>query len=654
MAERGEEIVALARMAGLADRWRDADGVAQQTSDADLAAVLDALGYPASTGAERRASQERLAAERDALPVRLTGDVGQPVVLPGRLAAAGAADLLLENGAHEPVSINAGRVPAIAEPGYHRLLVAGHEVELAVAPARCHMLEGRAAWGPAVQIPSLRGAGPFGDFEALGAAAERFADAGADLVAISPVHALLPGLGEDYSPYAPSSRLFLNTAFATPPRGEGGDAMIDWEVAVPAASDELRQAAAQLSDSERASLRSDADRSPGLLRHALFNALFLHHGSSSWRNWPREHQDPAGAAVAAFARAKPELIDVHLLGQRLASQKLRAVQDGCRRGGMRIGLLADLAVGVDPDGSDVWSEPEAFLDRLTIGAPPDPLGPTGQNWGLTTFSPSGLRRAGFAPWIALIRAALRHAGGVRIDHAFGLQRLWVIPQGEGSHRGAYLSYPFSDLLRILTLESHRHRGIVIAEDLGTTPAGFRERIEERAIPGMRVLWFERLGDGFAPSAAYPACSVAMTGTHDTPTVAGWWAGRDLEWVGAIDPLRVTPETIAARASDRARLWKAIGDGPQPDPAAPERVIDAAIAHVAAASSQLRIVPLEDLIGAREQPNMPGTIHEHPNWRQRMPARVDDLLKRPDVAARVKCLSEKAGACGIDAGPAPAT
>jgi 4-alpha-glucanotransferase len=316
---------------------------------------------------------------------------------------------------------------------------------------------------------------------------------------------------------------------------------------------------------------------------------------------------------------------------------------------MDIGLIADLAVGVHLAGSDTWALRDAMLGGLTIGAPPDPLGPMGQNWCITGFSPAGLRTSGYRPWLEMVRSALRSAGGLRIDHAFGLARLWVIPEGAPSSQGAYLAYPFLDLLRLLTLEAHRDSALIIAEDLGTAPFGFTQAVAQRNMLGMRVLWFERAGDGgFIGAHDYPANAVAMTGTHDTPTLAGWWSGGDLGWADRLGRLPHGVDLAGAKAIrdwDRGLLWSTIGGGggggarPAPGDTAP--LVDAAIAHVARTPAALVVVPLEDLLGEVEQPNLPGTTHEHPNWQRRLPAPMDDLLDRAACKSRLESLSARA-------------
>ncbi len=312
---------------------------------------------------------------------------------------------------------------------------------------------------------------------------------------------------------------------------------------------------------------------------------------------------------------------------------------------MRIGLLADLAVGMSTAGSQAWAGQLDTLMNLEIGAPPDLYNAKGQNWGLTTFSPRVLAAEGFSSFLATLRAALRHAGGLRIDHAMGLLRLWVIPRGADPRAGAYLSYPVKDLLRLTALEAHRHNAIIIGEDLGTVPPGFRDSMAETGIYGMRVLWFERAGRRFKAAETWDVAAAAMTSTHDLPTVAGWWRGADIEsraQAGLIED--VTPER-QKRVNERRSLWHsfrranaATGEEPQPDDA--PRAVDAAIKYVAAAASEIALLPLEDALALEEQPNVPGTIDEFPNWRRRYPADASELLSAPEVEKRVRALAQR--------------
>jgi 4-alpha-glucanotransferase len=643
---------ALAKAAGVTRLWQDADSKDQVVPDAALATVLGALGYPAASEAQARASLAALEAEARQAPAFLSVDVGDTQALPDALAHARTAELQLEDGSSRSLAFDGGILPAIAEPGYHRLRIGGHELVLAVAPKRCLLpaeLPGVGKgklWGTAIQIPSLHDRpSAYGDFGDLRSALRLFAERGADAVAISPVHAPAAGQSKSFAPYSPSSRLFLNPAFADVPdvtQTNGGE-LIDWPVGLSSRQQALRDAYGVLSAGQRAEVQAWAQaQGPALQRQALFDALSLRLAGAGWRDWPPELHDPEGAAATRFAADHADEIDFQVFTQWLADRSLAAVQHEAKSSGMAVGLIADLAVGIDPGGSDAWNLQGAMLEGLTIGAPPDPLGPLGQNWGLTSFSPRGLRQSAFAPWIATIRTALRHAGGIRIDHAFGLARLWVVPQGAAASEGAYLAYPFEDLLRILAIESHRAGAVIVGEDLGTRPPGFVEPVVTRGMLGMRVLWFERDEDGaFIPAEDFPEQALAMTGTHDVATVAGWWRGRDLEWNrrlgrGGGD----WQDEEKRRMADRKALWSTIGNGaampPQNDPAP---VVEAALRHLGGTASALTIVPLEDLLALDEQPNLPGTIDEHPNWRRRLSGPLADLLAEPATARRISALVE---------------
>jgi len=301
---------------------------------------------------------------------------------------------------------------------------------------------------------------------------------------------------------------------------------------------------------------------------------------------------------------------------------------------------------MDSSGSHAWSRQSDILVGLEVGAPPDLFNARGQNWGLTAFSPRALVADGFAPFIATLRAGMRNAGGLRIDHAMSLTRLWLIPEGAKPDEGAYLAYPLDDLLRLTALESWRHRALVIGEDLGTVPTGFRERLAQTGIDGMRVLWFEQEDGHFRQPDDWDRSAVAMTTTHDLPTVAGWWRGADIETRAALGILgEPTERARRTRRKERAALWRAfraagVASGRQPAAQAPERAIDGALGFIARTPAPLALVPLEDALAVPDQPNMPGTIDEHPNWRRRTPLPVDVLLEEPDVTQRLATIERQ--------------
>jgi 4-alpha-glucanotransferase len=312
---------------------------------------------------------------------------------------------------------------------------------------------------------------------------------------------------------------------------------------------------------------------------------------------------------------------------------------------MRIGLIADLAVGMSGDGSHAWARQSDILVGLSVGAPPDLFNARGQNWGLTTFSPRALVNGGFAPFIDTLRTAMRHAGGLRIDHIMGLMRLWVLPEGVEPDEGAYLAYPLDDLLRLLALESSRHRAIVIGEDLGTVPEGFRDRLADAGIAGMRVLWFERDGKRFTAPRSWPEKTIAMTSTHDLPTVAGWWSGADVMLRRRCNLAPDPAAEQAERTKDRAALWRAFRNakaaaGPQPKPAEASRIADAAVQFIADTPSELALLPMEDALALENQANLPGTVDEYPNWRARYESDATRILDAADVRVRLRPLEKR--------------
>lgn len=681
-----DRLALLAEQAGVDVHWRDALDRPQAVPADTLRAVLRALGLPADNADDVEESLRRLESERSggSVPRMITADVGAPIEVPA--AARGRAWKLLGEDdalvAEGELPSSETRIPGLPAPGYYTLYLDDNEVTVAAAPPRAFGvgdIEGaRRPWGMAVQVSGLRrpGDGGIGDFTALSLCARAAAEKGADALAISPVHALFAAAPERYSPYAPSSRLFLNGLYIDPVQTSGEQTvravidthnlrqelaelewleLIDWPRAARARMTILRSvyewASVDFAHSERFATFRREQGEP-LERHARFEALhadFTAHGRpGGWQGWPAAFHDPASPEVAAFAREHAREVGFHAWLQWLAAQGLTAAQKAARDAGMKIGLIADLAVGADSGGSHAWAHQAEMLKGLSVGAPPDALNRLGQDWGLTTFSPRGLRETGFRGFIGMLRAALAYSGGVRIDHILGLKRLWMVPHGAGATEGAYVRYPLQDLLRLIALESHLHRAVVIGEDLGTVPADFRQAIGEKNVLGIRVLWFERAADqGFISPREWPVTAMATTSTHDIPTVAGWWSGRDIEWrkrTGLDDP---AVDEAAQREVDRHRLWSAMyasnsayneESPPAPDDISP--VVVAAAKHVSQSSAPIAIFPVEDVLGLHEQPNLPGpTDAIHPNWRRRMPDSSSRLFDGPIAHAVSKAIDQ---------------
>jgi 4-alpha-glucanotransferase len=644
MTDDTDGLDTLAHEAGVMATWRDAHRRDHAVSPDTLRAVLARLRLPADSTAQVRESLQYLRETSRAVPPLLVARAGVAADVP----VTGRVRVTLEDGGVREAT---GAVPVIHVPGYHRLETAHGEHCLAVAPTAAAKLPAGRPWGIAVQLYALRrqGDGGIGDFPALAAFAQAAASHGADAVAISPVHAQFAADPERFSPYSPSSRIMLNALHAAADTGDAAMeslTLVDWPAAGRARMAQFRRAFAR--DREDAALRQfRAEGGDALEAHARFEVLQAHLLGQdpalwSWRAWPAAFRDPQAPAVAAFAADHADDIAFYAWLQMQAARGLQQAQDAARRAGMRIGLVSDLAVGTDGSGSHAWSRQAETLIGLSVGAPPDLLSRDGQDWGLTVFSPHGLRAHGYGAFLEMLRAALRHAGGVRIDHAMGLQRLWVIPEGARAAEGAYLRFPLDDLLGLIALESQRHGAVVLGEDLGTVAEGFQARLEENGVLGMRVLWFERDDTGFRPPATWSTRAAALTTTHDLPTVAGWWCGHDLRLRVAHDLARDPQEEQAERERDRTALWQAMRDsgaaeGAAPAPDDPARVVDAAVAHVAGSACGLALIPIEDILGRVEQPNLPGTIDQHPNWRRRFDGPAASLLDAPDAARRVAAI-----------------
>ena len=514
-------------------------------------------------------------------------------------------------------------------------------------------------WGIACQtygLRSLRNAG-IGDFADIAALAERAAGRGADVLGLSPLHARFRDQPERGCPYAPSSRRWLDPfaialdwaaddlgialpALPTPPTGE----LLDY--AAMAATKEAAFAALFAAFGPEHRLYPDfrdwcLEEGRALENFARFEAIALTLKEQSgaprgWREWPAELRDVGNRAVDAFAGEHRWRVERSAFLQWLARRQLEAVQARALGAGMRIGLYADIAVGVVPDGADVWADPTDVVAGASIGAPPDPFSPTGQNWNVAPLSPLALLTRDMAPLRALLDAVMAPAGAVRIDHAMGLMRLFWIPAGGSPADGAYVSYPLPAMLRTVAEASRAHDCLVIGEDLGTVAPGFREAMTAAGLLSYRVVWFERWESGLykAPSA-YPEAALATVSTHDLATIQGFLVGRDIDWRLAVGQLDAAAATAARaeRAADIRKLADALAHEGLLAGETAEALALALHRYLARTPSALAMVQVEDLEGAIEQPNLPGTIDAHPNWRRRMSGDLETLLEQ-NLARRI--------------------
>ena len=599
---------------------------------------------------------------------------------------AAAQELLMiervddESGVYE---IRAATLPAVPH-GYHRLaLFAGTdpigETLLIVAPSTCYWppaIEGsRRVWGPTTQLYTVRSRRNWGigDFTDLGTLVTEWGRRGADIVGVNPLHALFPDNPGHASPYSPSSRRYLNVQYLDPeaiPDFAECDAaqrhvaspafqrrlawlrsveLVDYAGVAAAKREvlELLYASFRMRHLAPGSKHGQAFRAfqkeggRALRLHALYEAMQEHlRGAdpqiAGWLQWPEAYRDPTQPAVARFQRDHVERAEFYEYLQWNASLQLKAVARKARESGMEVGLYADLAVSVAREGAEVWSEQDFYALEASVGCPPDPLGPAGQDWGLPPLVPHRLAEAAYEPFIQLLRVNMAEPGALRLDHVMGLRRLFWIPRGGKAADGAYLAYPFEDLLGILALESHRNRCLVIGEDLGTVPDEVRHAMFRERILSYKVLIFEREhgGDFKAPQRYEPQALVAAT-THDLPTLAGFWTARDLALRGELGLFANAGQHEAElwnRGEDRNRLLAALareGVAPawtdSPSAAAmPPGLVQAVHAFLARTPCKVLVAQMEDMLGVDTPVNIPGTSTEYPNWRRRLPTNLDDM------------------------------
>lgn len=679
-----EQLEKLAAQAGLSVDWKDANAKPQHVSPEVLRKVLGGLGYPAETEEDVEASLKRLNEESQPAtpPPLMTVDHGKDLDLSSWFAPATAFKLTLEDGSLlEAKLTDKAALPGLATVGYHQLDVGGQQLTVAVAPKTCYSLNMASKkaiardWGLTTQLYYLRreGDGGIGDTQGLEAFVRAAGTRGASAVAISPVHAMFSNDSERYSPYSPSSRLFLNALYAAPGTILGDRAvelaiekagladefkrlesleLIEWPAAAKAKYALLRELYAGFIGSDHPfhedfkSFRQAGGEA--LENHCRFEALRdagdeLGIGGN-WHEWPDQYKNPRNPALDAFAKAHGEEIGFHAFAQWLIARGLERAQTAARSSGMSVGLIGDLAVGADGAGSQAWSRQDELLSSLTVGAPPDILNRSGQSWGISAFSPTGLKRNGFQAFIEMLRANFAHAGGLRIDHVMGLQRLWVVPLGSPASEGAYLNYPLDDMLRLLSLESWRHEAIVLGEDLGTVPEGLHEKLSEREILGMRVLLFEQDDATFKPITKWSRDALATTSTHDLPTLTGWLSELDVDWnkkLGLVDD-DAEQKMRDGRERERKGLITALKQN-YTLPSGGENisakdVIDYSIAYLGHTPAPLVLLPIEDALGIDEQANFPGTIDSHPNWRRRLNGDSGSLLDNADAARRLEILA----------------
>jgi 4-alpha-glucanotransferase len=713
---------ALAAYYGIEESFRDARGAVRTTSRATRHSLLAAMGVTADTDETASMALAELHHKewlRILPPVSVLSQAEifrVPVNLPAQTASV-SWQVRLEEGAEvtgeaafESLALEARAeidgvtretrtlvLPNDLPMGYHRLSIAGHDpADLIISPGQCWLppvIEGgRRLWGVSAQLYLLKSAANWGigDYNDLKRLVAMLAERNADVVGLNPLHAMFLDDPEHASPYSPASRLLLNVL----------NIDVDSVIASCDCADARRRVDSQEFQAELircrgldlldysgvaqlklpilemvfTSLRAAGD-SPDwrkflafrqeagekFERGCLFLALREYWAAQSpaipdWHHWPAQYRDPVCSAVTEFATAHEARVTFHAWLQYVADTQLgEAAHAGAS---MAIGLYRDLAVGADPSGAETWADRGAVVSQAQVGAPPDIYNPQGQDWGLPPYHPVALRERGYRSFIELVRANMRHAGGLRIDHVMALKQLYWVPRGLSPAEGAYVRYPFDDLIGILALESHRNRCLVVGEDLGTVPEGFRERISQANILSYRVLYFEKNDEGFIPPDKYPALSLAVAGSHDLPTLHAWWTGSDLKLK---ENLGLFPHAADARAAtlqrrkDRSEFLaalKALGFASDEDLKV-DGLIRAAHGYLASSASAIAMMQIDDITAEETPVNVPTTSDEHPNWRRRQSLSLEQVEADPRFAALSKIINDKRAA-SVAAANGPAT
>lgn len=581
--------------------------------------------------------------------------------------------------------------------GYHQLHLAGSAVtqKLIITPGRCYQPEAfkqNKQWGIALQLYALRSERNWGigDFTDLATTIKYLAAVGADFIGLNPIHALYPAMPESASPYSPSSRRWLNISYidVTAMPGFTACARSQSLVSAPAFRAELSaqrskdyvdysgvmqlklpvmkslyQWFTELSKTDsktankalaKAFKQFKLDGGDSLQQLALYDALhaYLYQQDSmywGWPNWPEQYRQPQSAEVQQFAKQHKAELDFYCYLQFIAQQQLAQAQQVAKDAGMLLGLYRDLAVGVSEASTEIWANPQLYCRDASVGAPPDPLGPAGQNWGLPPMYPYQLYKQGYQPIIDLLRANMQHAGALRIDHVMALLRLWWVPKtAENAGGGAYVYYPLMDLLGILALESQRHQAVIIGEDLGTVPDGIRELLAEYGVYSYRVFFFETAADGgYISPAHYPQQAMATLTTHDLPTLIGFWHCEDLRLgkeLGLYTDEAQLQGLYAQRHANKQRILDSLHghafQGESILPAHYQRSVEhlgmdttlnyAMQRHLAATSSQLLCLQLEDALQMTQPVNIPGTSSEYPNWRRKLSQPIEQWSQNGDI------------------------
>jgi 4-alpha-glucanotransferase len=563
-------------------------------------------------------------------------------------------------------------------------------LRLIVAPRQCYVptsLEvGRRYWGLALQLYSLAsdrnwGCGDFTDLNQLVEWAGKHL--GASLIGLNPLHAIRNTAPLHTSPYAPYNRLAINELYIDLERlpefygSEDAQAQYrspEFQAKLKALRENRRVDYDAIAQSKRTMLDlayrqflkeaysgTEPNLEPKTARakllerfiqaegeplelYATFQTLeeerrMIQSKTVTWQEWPKQFLSP-GSAVREYGKRHRKRIRFFQYIQWVASEQLNEVRRTAEAAGLPIGIYNDLALGAEGTGAEAWMYQSVMALGADCGAPPDAFAPQGQNWGLPPVNPVALRPTRYELLIQLLRKNMRFGGAIRLDHVMALCRLFWIPKGQSATEGTYVHYPFEDLLAIIALESHRSKTVVIGEDLGTVPDWVRDQLTKARVLSYRVFYFERRGDGSWKSPGeYPQQALAVAGTHDLPTLTGFWSGEDIQLragLGAFPDEAGRRQALEERQRDKERMLAALKqesllpdgmtDDPATVPAMTPALCRAIHAYLARSSAWLVLANLEDGLEEISQTNLPGTVENHPNWRRKYASRMDKLME----------------------------
>ena len=584
--------------------------------------------------------------------------------------------------------------------GYHQLrLLAEDDDEIAtmrliMAPKSCYhpqtIAQGNKVWGLSVQLYCLRSDKNWGvgDFSDLSYLLENAAKQGAQFVGLNPIHALYPANPDACSPYGPSSRRWLNFIYLDVTAIEGYQTKavqdivndetfkaslehvrsveyVDYEgvtqlklKALNAVFDYQNEKYLSKNTKQNKAFKAFvAEGGESLEMLAVYDAMQEHlaaEGKPSW-GWPvfpKEYDEFHKPSVAKFKKAHAKRVKFYQFLQWQAALQLENANAVANKHNMSIGLYRDLAVGVSEGSAEIWGNKDLYSTDASVGAPPDILGPLGQNWGLPPMNPEKLFQQRYQPIIDLFDSNMKSTGALRIDHVMALLRLWWVVKGDDAKDGGYVYYPVDDLLGILALESHRHESLVIGEDLGTVPDEIRSKLADNGVYSYRVFFFEQAEDGgyFSPSH-YPVQSMSTLTTHDMPTLTGYWHCLDLELgkeLGLYPTEEILSTLYTSRHKDKQEILNSL-HGHHSVPDWMERNVDhmgmskdlnfGMQKHMATGSSALLSLQLEDWLQMDKPVNIPGTFREYPNWKRKLNRNLEHIFTDPELVELAQSLTQ---------------